>query len=80
MTVGQLNKITKEMVKNGRSRMNVCIDKSTFSHPLEEEGAVIMDVGSADTQMFPSMDGDGFTEFRKDGSEKQKTSLVFCGK
>ena len=72
MTVGQLNKITSEMVKNGKSRMNVCIDRSTFTHPLESDGLVIMDVSSADTQTFSLMDGDGFTELRKDGTEKRK--------
>ena len=80
MTIGKLNEITTEMVKNGRSRISVCIDKSTFSHPLEEDGAVIMDVGSAEIQTIPLMDGDGFTEFRKDGSEKLKTKFVLSGK
>jgi hypothetical protein len=79
MTIAKMHKLLGEMIQNGHGRKRVCVDKSTFRHPLEGDGAVILDVDSMEVVSFPMLDDDGFTKTRSDGSESCHTAAVICG-
>jgi hypothetical protein len=79
MTIGKLQKLLTAMVENGHGRKRVCVQKDTFKHILEEDGAVILDVESAGLESFPMMDDDGFTKTLADGTESCHTALVIKG-
>jgi uncharacterized protein YtpQ (UPF0354 family) len=73
------NLIGKLIVESNAGHLAVCIDKSTFSHPLENDGCVILDVHAAEVRTYPVLDGDGYTEINKDGTERMRTSVVLYG-
>lgn len=79
MTVSRLHKILGEMIKNGCGRRPVCIDKSSFYHPLERDGVLILDVTEANPDTIWIADDDGFKATNKDGSEKTKKVFVLGG-
>lgn len=79
MTINQLHAITEKLIQQGCGRRKVTIDKSTFSHPLEGDGAVILDVASADFECVPILDADGYAERTKSGAEKIMMTLVMVG-
>jgi len=81
MTVNQLYKILDKLVRegHGRKRMEVCIDKASFESNLEPDGVCILPVESASVKAVPVADGDGFTQYRADGSERLSTTLVLIG-
>lgn len=63
MTVAKLAKLLAKEIARGNGRCAVCIDKPTFQHPLEPDGAVIQDVVSIRTESVVQLDDDGaFTE------------------
>ncbi len=61
MTVARLHKQLSEMVQNGQGWMKVAVNKRSFHHPLESDGAVILDVQSAAFTWVPLTDDDGGT-------------------
>lgn len=63
----------------GYGRRRVSIDKGTFRGPLEDEGGTILDVVSADVEVIPIMDGDGFTALTAKGRERVMVTLVMVG-
>lgn len=79
MTIGRLHKLLGRMIEHGHARKKVCIYKPSFAHPLESDGAVILEVETAQIESYPMMDDDGGTKFRKDGSESLHTSLILGG-
>lgn len=79
MTVARLHKQLAKMVQNGQGRMKVCVNKRSFSHPLEADGAVVLNVKSADAQWIPLCDDDGFIAERADGTERGSTCFVLDG-
>lgn len=79
ITVGRLHKILEALVDKGMSRRLVCVDKTTFQHPLEEDGATILPVISVRLESHSIVDDDGFTKHRKDGSECVMTPVVIRG-
>ena len=79
MTVARLHKQLSEMVQNGQGWMKVAVNKRSFYHPLESDGAVILDVESASHEWIPLTDDDGGTAMRKDGTERGSMRLVIDG-
>jgi len=65
MTVARLHKQLSEMVQNGQGWMKVAVNKRSFHHPLESDGAVILDVQSAAFTWVPLTDDDGGTAMRE---------------
>lgn len=79
MTVARLHKQLSEMVQSGQGWMKVAVNKRSFYHPLESDGAVILDVESASHEWVPLTDDDGGTAMRKDGTERGSMRLVIDG-
>ena len=79
MTVNQLNKLLQRLVKQGRGRMQVCVDKQTFHHNCESDGVVILEVNVAELEWVPLADDDDGTAFDSKGRERGSTNLVLFG-
>ena len=79
MTIGKFQKLLTDLVENGHARKRVCVQKDTFKHILEEDGAVILDVDSAGLMSFPMCDDDGGVKTLADGTESCHTALVIKG-
>jgi len=74
MTIGRLHKLLGRMIEHGHARKKVCINKESFQHPLEGDGAVILEVETAQIESYPMLDDDGFTK-----ENSCHTSLVLGG-
>lgn len=80
MNVNQLHKALGELIAKGHGRKPVCINKSSFHHPLEMDGAVILAVRNVSGPQFIVMtDDDGGTKFNKDGTESGSYTVVLEG-
>lgn len=79
MTINQLHKITGELIAKGAGRRAVCISKETFKHPLESDGATILDVEEADLEVFEMLDDDGGGKILANGRIATKAALVLSG-
>jgi len=80
MQIRNLHRILSELIREGHSYSTVCINKRTFEHALESDGAVIMEVKSVEVQNYPVLDDDGGMKHTEDGYGVTKTSLVLKGK
>ena len=80
MQVRTLHALLGQLIEQGHANKPVCIDKLSFSHPLEEDGAVILDVrGVTGPRFIPTTDDDGGTKWNRDGSESGKMTVVLVG-
>lgn len=79
MTITALHKLLGKQIENGHGRKPVCVDKSSFKHPLEDDGAVILDVASAKLTWVPQVDEDGGMKENADGTEAHRTCFVLNG-
>jgi hypothetical protein len=80
MNVNQLHKALSALVAQGHGRKPVCINKNSFRHPLEEDGAVILGVKAVNGPTFIVMtDDDGGTKFNKDGTESGSYTVILDG-
>lgn len=79
MTVNKLYKLLGKMVADGQGRLEVCINKDTFTHPLEGDGCVIQSVMGAEIEAVVQMDGDGWTKVTKRGQECYRRTAVLYG-
>ena len=80
ITVSALYKKLEKLVKEGHGRKPVCIDKSSFSHPCEEDGAVVIGVEEVTRpHWIPTLDDDGGQKINKDGSESGRAVMVLKG-
>lgn len=80
ITVARLHKELQRLIDSGHGRKPVCIDKRSFSHPLEQDGAVIFDIDDVLGPMFIGMaDDDGFTKWNKDGTESGRRVVLLKG-
>ena len=79
MTAYKLSQILAEIIASGGGRMPVCIRKDTFTHPLESDGCLILDVLDFDVRCVPMMDDDGGMKTTKTGREIDRIELVLLG-
>lgn len=78
MTVNKLIRLLEKLCE-GNGRMPVTVNTSTFKHPLEKDGCIIVDVDGASIELHPMADGDGFRVEEADGSERHRLSVVLTG-
>ena len=79
MTANKLHQMLGELIKNGLGRVPVCVNKDTFSHPLEGDGAVILPVTDCRGERVPQIDDDGGTKITKSGREVSSLVIVLFG-
>ena len=79
MTLNQLHKQLSALIAQGLGRRHVCIDKGSFTHNLEGDGCTILDVCRVDAKPIPQIDGDGWTITNKDGSERERLTVILGG-
>ncbi len=79
LTVARLSKLLADEVASGNGRLPVCIDKPTFSHNLESDGCVILDVDGLRVESVRQLDDDGGTKYDSKGRECYRTCLVLHG-
>jgi hypothetical protein len=80
MQVRTLHALLSQLIEKGHGHKPVCINKSSFYHALEEDGAVILDVHGVSVPRFiPTCDPDGGTKWNVDGSESGRTCVVLHG-
>ncbi|OQA29576.1 MAG: hypothetical protein BWY57_03291 [Betaproteobacteria bacterium ADurb.Bin341] len=80
MTVFRLHKQLSELIAAGHGRKPVCINKRTFNHRMEEDGAVILPVESVSGPEFiGTTDDDGEMKFNRDGTEAGRYTVVLSG-
>lgn len=79
MTVAKLHKLLGTLVEEGQGRRPVCVNKSSFYHPLESDGVAILDVTEAKADTITMADDDGWTVSNNDGSEKTRKVVVIGG-
>lgn len=79
MTVARLQKYLTQLVAEGHGRKAVMIDKSSFRHPLESDGCMILPVDEATIHVFNLADDDGGTKVTTRGVECTQTALVLYG-
>lgn len=80
MTVAALHKRLGALIEAGHGRKPVLVNKASFSHPLEEDGAVMLDIVAVyGPTWIPMADDDGGTKWNKDGTESGKTVVMLSG-
>lgn len=79
MTINALYKQLSELVKQGHGRKTVCVDKGTFTHPLEDDGELILEVMAAQIARVDMLDEDGNYKELADGTISKRTFLVLRG-
>ncbi|MEM1355958.1 MAG: hypothetical protein AAGH88_13875 [Planctomycetota bacterium] len=79
MTVYMLHNLLGQMIKKGLARRKIVVDKRSFISLLEEDGHILMNVESCETQTHSMMEEDGGAKFNADGSERVRTSVVLQG-
>ena len=80
MTVARLHKLLGDLVAQGHGRKPVCIDKSTFHHPLEQDGAVVLGVDSIHGPKFiANCDDEGDAALNEDGTESGRYTVILAG-
>lgn len=79
-TVARLHKALGKLIEQGHGRKPVQINKATFHNPLEDDGAVIMDIEEVEgPRWIPTIDADGGTQLNKDGSEAGSRVVMLKG-
>lgn len=81
MTTFKLWQLLGAMMRDNEKtrRMPVHVDKSSFAHALESDGAVILKVAGLEVLTYHILDDDGGIKINKDGTESQRTSVVIYG-
>lgn len=78
-TVARLHKELGKLIEVGHGRKPVYVNKQSFQHNCESDGAVILALCGMGIQWVPTMDDDGGTKWNKDGTESGKVLLVLTG-
>lgn len=79
MNIKSLHRILNDLIAAGAGRREVCVDKSTFTHPLESDGATILNVDSAEAKVIELADEDGGTKTLSNGRVATRYTLVLSG-
>lgn len=79
MTINKLLKLCEVAIAAGHGRAKVCVEKPTFTHPLEGDGAVILDAYHAAVESVVQMDDDGGTKTDSRGRECYRMCFVLHG-
>lgn len=79
MTVKQLYRRLETIIDAGHGRKHVCVNKQTFTHPLESDGACILEISAIEIQTFEMLDDDGWLKELADGSIGMRTCAVITG-
>ena len=80
MTVTALHKQLSALIEAGHGRKPVLVNKTSFTHPLEDEGAVLLPIEAIDgPKWIPMCDDDGGTKWNKDGSESGQRVVILHG-
>jgi hypothetical protein len=79
MTVNKLYAALGKLIKGGYGRKQVCVNTSTFTHPLEEDGVLIMPVCLAELNTHEMLDDDGGLKVLANGCTAERTALVLYG-
>lgn len=79
MTINKLLELCEVAISAGHGRAKVCVEKPTFTHPLEDDGAVILDVSAASVESVVQIDDDGGTKTNARGRECYRTCFVLYG-
>ncbi|PRD68743.1 hypothetical protein C6P61_09585 [Malikia spinosa] len=80
ITVQRLHKLLGQLAEQGHGRKPVCVDKESFSSPLENDGVSVFDLEIVDGPRWIEMaDDDGGTKWNKDGSASGRTVVILKG-
>lgn len=79
MTLNKFIKVLIEIRDNGNGHKPVFVDKKSFSHALESDGAYIIGLEDANVRWVNFLDDDGGIKFNKDGSESGRNIVVLSG-
>lgn len=79
MTLNELHKRLGKLIEQGHGRRHVAVNKPTFQHNLEADGAVILPVCQVHAEWIPDIDGDGWAVTNKDGSERGRVTIILGG-
>lgn len=79
MTVKKLHELLGKLIEQGHARKPVRVDKPTFYSPLEDDGAVVLDVHRVDLQSVPNINDDGGVKQCSDGRESLMSTVVLGG-
>jgi hypothetical protein len=78
-TVSYLHKMLEKLIEQGHGRLAVCVEKSSFEHPLESDGCIILPVQECKAWHIPILDDDGGTKILKNGCESRRLTCVLYG-
>ena len=79
-TVARLHKELGQLIEQGHGRKPVQVNKASFYHPLEEDGAVILDIETVEGPTWIGMaDDDGGTKYNRDGTESGERVIILKG-
>lgn len=79
MTVRKLIAILQRALLDGHGNCAACIDKQTFTHPLESDGACILDINGCRFESVQMLNEDGGMWHGKHGREKYRATIVLYG-
>ena len=79
MTVGRLYRTLQRLMNDGHDRTHVCVRKDTFVHPLESDGAVILDAYDVRVSHIEVINDDGGFKTTKAGRAVIKTCAILTG-
>lgn len=77
-TVNQLHKQLGKLIDKGNGRTPVCIDKSSFHHPLESDGCVILNAAGFRYEYVLQLQDDG-SHLDNNGREHHKRCCILFG-
>lgn len=79
MTVSGLHKLLGDLINAGHGRKIACINKDSFRHALESDGAVILEVEAVSVRWIGNIDDDGGQKMNKNGTESGRMYAIISG-
>jgi hypothetical protein len=77
MTLNKLIKLLEQLRDQGYGRRNVVADKDSLWDGNDTFNAC--DINSAYVEWLATVDGDGFAQYRKDGTERGSVHVLLSG-